>query len=116
MHPHERRCLLDLFERHVPKLLGLRRTFPSVCCCFMSHAFEASPRSLTLHRGTVQTVAPSVLAVPRGTGETPKHSIRVPDDLWRAAQRVADDRDETLTAVIVRALERYVRAHPLGED
>ena len=42
--------------------------------------------------------------------------MRVPDDLWQAAKRVAKDRGETLTAVIVRALERYVRQHPLDDD
>jgi hypothetical protein len=40
---------------------------------------------------------------------TPKHGVRVPDELWRAALRVAHDRGETLTDVIVRALRRYVR-------
>lgn len=30
--------------------------------------------------------------------------------------RVAKDRGETMTAVIIRALERYVRQHPLDED
>jgi hypothetical protein len=40
----------------------------------------------------------------------------VPDDLWQAAKRVAKDRGETLTAVIIRALERYVRTHPLDDD
>lgn len=40
---------------------------------------------------------------------TPGHSVRVDQDLWDAAMRVAHDRDETVTDVIVRALERYVR-------
>jgi predicted transcriptional regulator len=44
--------------------------------------------------------------------KTPKHGVRIPDDLWEAAKRVAADRDETLTQVIRRALERYVRDHP----
>lgn len=42
--------------------------------------------------------------------------MRVSDELWRAAQRVAADRGETLTAVIVKALERYVRQHPLDDE
>jgi hypothetical protein len=41
--------------------------------------------------------------------------VRVPDELWFAAKRVAEDRGESVTAVIIRALERYVRAHPLDE-
>jgi len=40
---------------------------------------------------------------------TPLHSVRVDQDLWDAALRIAQDRDETVTDVIVRALTRYVR-------
>lgn len=43
---------------------------------------------------------------------TPKRSVRVPDELWEAAMRVAQDRGETVTDVILRALTRYVREHP----
>lgn len=42
----------------------------------------------------------------------PVRTVRVPDELWEAAQRVASDRDETVTDVILRALVRYVREHP----
>ena len=38
---------------------------------------------------------------------TPR-AVRVPDDLWRAAQTKADERGEYLSEVIRRALERYV--------
>lgn len=41
--------------------------------------------------------------------KTPNHTIRVDDDLWRAALRKAHDRGETLTDVIVRALKAYLR-------
>ena len=41
--------------------------------------------------------------------KTPKHGVRVPDDLWRAVKRKAEDRGETITDVIVRALKRYLR-------
>jgi hypothetical protein len=44
--------------------------------------------------------------------KTPKHGVRVPDELWEAAKRAASDNGETLTAVILRALKRYVRDHP----
>lgn len=44
---------------------------------------------------------------------TPNRTIRVPDDLWEAAQRAAADNGETVTDVIRRALERYVRNHPV---
>jgi len=37
--------------------------------------------------------------------------VRVPDALWQAAKRKAADRGETVTAVIIRALTRYVREY-----
>lgn len=40
---------------------------------------------------------------------TPNRTIRVPDELWEAAQRKAADRGETVTDVILRALRRYLR-------
>lgn len=40
---------------------------------------------------------------------TPKHGVRVPDELWRQVKRIAADRGETITDVILRALRRYVR-------
>lgn len=43
-------------------------------------------------------------------------SIRVPDELWRAAQRVAADRGESLSDAVRRFLERYVRNHPTDDD
>lgn len=43
---------------------------------------------------------------------TPTRTVRVPDGLWEAAQRAAADNGETVTDVILRALERYVREHP----
>lgn len=47
---------------------------------------------------------------------TKHRTVRVPDDLWEQAKRVAADRGETVTDVIRRALERYVRQHPLDGD
>ncbi|HET7689584.1 MAG TPA: hypothetical protein VFK41_04340 [Nocardioidaceae bacterium] len=46
--------------------------------------------------------------------KTPNRTIRVPDEVWEAARRVAADKGETITEVIVRALKRYVRDHPAG--
>jgi hypothetical protein len=57
------------------------------------------------------TPVPTVTRVPNQP-KTPKRGARIADDLWRAAQRVAADRGETLTDVIRRALEQYVREHP----
>lgn len=43
---------------------------------------------------------------------TQHRSVRVSDELWEAVKRAAADQDETVTDVIIRALERYVRDHP----
>jgi|GEM_PF-1380517 len=45
------------------------------------------------------------------TGVTPVRNIRIGDQLWHAAQAAARDREETLTAVIERALRKYVTDH-----
>jgi hypothetical protein len=47
---------------------------------------------------------------------TPKRGVRVADDLWHAAKRAAKDRGETITDVIRRALEEYVRTWPGRPD
>lgn len=44
--------------------------------------------------------------------KTPIRAVRVPDDLWVRAQRVASERRETVTDVIRRALEAYVAHAP----
>lgn len=41
--------------------------------------------------------------------KTPLRNVRVPDDLWDAAVTKATERGETLSEVIRRALERYVK-------
>lgn len=40
---------------------------------------------------------------------TPRRTVRVPDDVWEEVRRIAQDRGETATDVVVRALRRYVR-------
>lgn len=40
---------------------------------------------------------------------TPRRSIRISEALWVAAQEKATERGETVTDVVVRALERYVK-------
>lgn len=42
---------------------------------------------------------------------TPVRTIRVDDETWEAAQRIAADRGEDLSGVMRRALERYVRRY-----
>jgi hypothetical protein len=48
------------------------------------------------------------LAMPNAP-RTPNRSVRVPDELWNAAQAIAKGRGETMTDVIVRGLQDYVR-------
>ena len=40
---------------------------------------------------------------------TTPRAIRIPDDLWAAALNKAHERDETVSDVIRRALEKYVK-------
>lgn len=54
---------------------------------------------------TVDTVS----RVPNTPG-TPRRTIRIPDDLWDAATAKAEERGESVSDVIRRALERYVRS------
>ena|SRR5215216_4757443 len=39
---------------------------------------------------------------------SPPRSVRVPENLWRAAKAKAKIEEETIAAVIIRALRRYV--------
>jgi predicted HicB family RNase H-like nuclease len=41
--------------------------------------------------------------------DNPHRAVRVEDRLWRAAQAKAAERGETVSEVIRRALERYVK-------
>lgn len=43
------------------------------------------------------------------TGKAPMRSLRVPDELWKAALAKAEERGESLSEVIRKALERYVK-------
>ena len=42
------------------------------------------------------------------TPKTPHVTMRIDPDLWRQAKAKAAERGETVTAVVVRALKRYV--------
>ena len=44
--------------------------------------------------------------------KTPLRSVRVPDDVWTAAQAQAAERGETVSQVIVRSLRRYGSTKP----
>lgn len=43
--------------------------------------------------------------------KTPNRAIRIPDALWAEARRIATERGETVSAVLVAALARYVQRH-----
>lgn len=43
------------------------------------------------------------------TTGTTRRTIRVPDELWHAAQAKAEERGEDLSTVLRAALERYVK-------
>jgi hypothetical protein len=43
---------------------------------------------------------------------TPLRNVRVPDDVWQAALAATAYNGTTVTAVVVAALERYVKRHP----
>lgn len=47
---------------------------------------------------------------------TPLRNIRVAEDVWTAARAIAAARGETVTDVVVRSLERYVRRHSATLD
>ena len=51
------------------------------------------------------------------TRHTKVRSVRVPDDIWEAAKAEAEAREETVSDVIVAALEKYTRRrrHTLKE-
>lgn len=38
---------------------------------------------------------------------TPPRSVRVPDDLWNRAKAQAEKREETVSDVVIRALQEY---------
>jgi Arc/MetJ family transcription regulator len=56
--------------------------------------------------------------VRRNPTPTPQHTVRIDDELWDAAQRIAARRRETVSDVVRRALVEYVDKHqrPASED
>ncbi len=42
--------------------------------------------------------------------DNPARTVRVRDELWQAAQQAAQERGESVSEVIRRALARYVKA------
>jgi NRPS condensation-like uncharacterized protein len=42
---------------------------------------------------------------------TPVRSLRIPDDVWDALRERADERGETVTDVVLRAIRAYLREY-----
>ena len=61
-------------------------------------------------RSVSRVMTPTLRRVPNQP-KTPQRTIRVPDELWDEAKAIADREDETLSDVIRKALERYVKRH-----
>ena len=53
--------------------------------------------------------------MPRAT-QTPNRTVRVADELWGAAKAASAEHGETVTDVLVRALEHYTRSHGWDVD
>jgi hypothetical protein len=49
-------------------------------------------------------------------GRTPNRGVRVSDAVWEAAKASAVERGETVTDVVVRALDHYARSSGWGVD
>ncbi len=41
------------------------------------------------------------------TGETPRRTVRVPDEVWKAAEKRAKERGENVSDAVRRCLEEY---------
>ena len=59
--------------------------------------------------GSEPVMTPETMRGVPNTPGTPRRTIRVPDDLWGLAQARAEERGESLSDVIRKALVRYVR-------
>lgn len=54
-------------------------------------------------------MTPATMRGVPNTPGTPRRTIRVPDPLWTAAAAKAEERGESVSDVLRRALERYVK-------
>lgn len=54
------------------------------------------------------TPPPNVAGVPN-MPKTPKHGVRIPDEIWVAAVKKAAEEGTTVTEVILEALRRFLR-------
>jgi predicted transcriptional regulator len=48
---------------------------------------------------------------PKKSNETPVRRLRMSDDLWNTAERIAKEDDRTVSWIIRKALEEYIERH-----
>lgn len=53
---------------------------------------------------------PDTIAGMPNKPKTPLRAVRISDELWQAAQAKAAEKGETVTDVLRRSLERYVKS------
>lgn len=53
---------------------------------------------------------PATIGYVPNAPKTPHRTIRIPESLWSAAMSKARSQGVSLTSVIIKALERYVKA------
>lgn len=94
---------------------GIGAPVEHICCACFTHndspcCNEGHP-TLTLIRGETVTDVKTPATVTRvpNKPKTPVSNFRIPEDLKAKAVAKAKARGETLTDVVVRALERYVK-------
>lgn len=79
---------------------------------------------VTLSETKAVDVASAVVCSVEGSGSvptknpshTPPRSVRVPNELWYAAQEVASDRGESVSEAVNRFLARYVKAGAVKDE
>lgn len=49
--------------------------------------------------------------VPPNRRGTPVRTVRIPDEMWEALRARADERGETVTDIVLRALRQYLREY-----
>lgn len=79
---------------------------------YIDYITRPAPVPVVDAEGGVMT--PTLRAMPNQP-RTPHRTIRVSDELWAAAQEAAADKGETLSDVLRRSLERYVKAAKRGK-
>jgi len=58
---------------------------------------------------SARTPSQQTLRLTPSMANTPLRAIRVPDEVWQAAREKAEREGTTVTAVVLAALQRYVK-------